>query len=127
MVSVCPTHSAGAGMGSHAMHAPAPAADAHDAHADHAAHQGHAASGIDLAAVPASDAPPPDDSSHQCNCVGDCCACAAVRVSPSGEVAVAAEQVVAVPAWRTPAARITPRRDAHTLPFATAPPVSLTA
>lgn len=130
MVDVCPAHGAGVavGVGTHASR-PASAHAAHATHtlaarphADHATGHDHAPAETGPA-VPRHD----DQPSHQCQCLGDCCCCAAVRVTPVDAVALGSVVASCTAGVHAPVARAEVWRGAHVLPFATAPPDVLTA
>lgn len=108
---VCDMHAGGGAHG--AVTAPAEAGEL-DEHAGHYGVAVHAES-------PAPDEQAPAGS-HDCTCLGECCAVAIASVPPSGQATFAPAAVrreVAFPALRTTRALPAGLR----LPFATAPPV----
>jgi hypothetical protein len=104
LAGTCPQHANATGAGAAAVH------DAHHAHATGSAtHPGE-----------------PTDTGHgaHCDCIGDCCGCAIVRLDGAPPIVVADATPVAAPtiahaAIDRPAARVD-----IALPFATAPPTS---
>jgi len=114
LVHPCPEHSAVAAVASASHSATTTAEGEHGA--------GHGHHGAQLAHGPAQG----DGSSTGCCCPGPQCGSSAAlaTVSPAWRVAITIRPQRSTPGGRTVVA---PRRVAHALPFATAPPAALSA
>ncbi len=132
LVGTCPQHAGGhdnGGVSSGVLLATVSAPAAAETHGGH--HTGHdpaphtSALGSDPAGTLAL-APGPGDTEPgaHCDCIGDCCGCATVRVESEPAVAVAPDAPIAAPRVAYTAAERPAARVDMALPFATAPPVT---
>jgi hypothetical protein len=117
-VGACPQHSAAPveAAESDARLTPQPSAAA--AHQHHASHQHDAA--------PPSQHNTPERGDHgaHCDCIGDCCGCALVRLGSAPAVLIAVHTPVATPVAELPASEQPAAHVDLALPFATAPPAT---
>jgi hypothetical protein len=133
LAGTCPQHSGGYGSATGVPSVPttlesAPAADEHSRHG--AAHKLHASlpeSAPHTGPAPAPGAPLDSHHGAHCDCIGDCCGCATVRLDGQPPIAIATVAPAATPALASTATERPTARVDIALPFANAPPMTAAA